>query len=350
MGDSLDMAVAHEAVLPEDQATINATLVPHVAAPDDISQSYVSKEVGQALSYSATAEEMKSNAARIVVTTVTPAPSGAQDSHILKPVPHIKFQERRSSEQDDPPEWKHKGSTSASGGAAIAIATTAGPSGAKDDDQPDLNKFEFPVDQQPAPLPPKPRKPILKALTLPEEHPSPQPSPRGSDHGSQRGTPMGPMPTYFAAAGPMTSKRPPKALTRLKTRLQDPPPMTPSVSEMMGRGRQYTGGLFNEQGLYEQGMMTSRVVPAGRKQSAVAGNLNRVASFAAATPGKLRSMASKIFTPQGTPNTPAPVPEIEEVTHSWPNSSSMELVGRELTLWWIQHCMSFLNLEIASLF
>lgn len=315
MGDSLDAAVAHDALTSEEQAALNATIVPHVAAPDDISQAYVSKEVGQALSYSATAEEMKSNAARMVVTTVTPAPSGAQDSHILKPVPHIKFQERRSSELDDPPEWKHKGSTSASGGAAIATANSAGPSGAKQDEPPDLDKFEFPVDQQPGPSPPKPRKPILKALTLPEEHPSPQPSPRGSDHGSQRGTPMGPMPTYFAPTGPMTSKRPPKALTRLKTRLQDPPPMTPSVGEMMARGRQYAGGLFNEQGVYEPGMMTSRVVPAGRKQSVVAGNLSRVASFAAATPGKLRSMASKIFTPQGTPNTPAPVPEIEEVTH-----------------------------------
>lgn len=316
MGDSLDMAVAHGAVLQEDQAAVGATIVPHAAAPDDISQAYVSKEVGQALSYSATAEEMKSNAARIVVTTVTPAPSGAQDSHILKPVPQIKFQdERRSSEQDDPPEWKHKGPTSASGGAAMAMATTAGPSGAKGDDPAALDKLEFPADQQqPGPFPPKPRKPILKALTLPEEHPSPQPSPRGSDHGSQRGTPMGPLPTYLAAAaGPMTSRRPPKALTRLKTRLQDPPPMTPAVSEMMGRGRHYTGGLFTEPGVYEQGMTTSRVVPAGRKQSVVAGNLSRVASFAAATPRKLRSMASKIFTPQATPNTPPPVPEIEEV-------------------------------------
>jgi len=104
------------------------------------------------------------------------------------------------------------------------------------------------------------------------------------------------------------SKKPPKALIRSKTRLQDPPPMTPAVSALVARGRLFADSPDQEY----QPPVTSRGLPTSRKVSVV-GNLSRVASFAASTPGKLKSLAAGMFTPRGgAASTPAGFPPPEE--------------------------------------
>lgn len=72
--------------------------------------------------------------------------------------------------------------------------------------------------------------------------------------------------------------------------------------------------------------MTSRGMPTSRKFS-VAGNLSHVASFAAATPGKLRSMASALFTPRGSAATPHPFPPPEEEVDPL-KQASLKLIPR----------------------
>jgi len=106
----------------------------------------------------------------------------------------------------------------------------------------------------------------------------------------------------------MMSKKPPKVLIRSKTRLLDPPPMTPAVSALVARGRLFANSPDQEY----QPPMTSRGLPTSRKVSVV-GNLSRVASFAASTPGKLKSMAAGLFTPRGgSAPTPTGFPPPEE--------------------------------------
>lgn len=310
MSESVDLVAAQQVVqqsqhAQEDELGQLATATAH--APDDISMSYVSKEVSQAMSYSVTADEMKSNAARIQSTTVVHAPVGAQDAHILQANLRSK-----NPADDEPAEWKDDIYDEASKIRQV-LSLKGETSGTSEvtRDGPDLDKFEFPVVPSPgaAARPPpilKPRKPFLQALTLPIEQ-SPQPSPHGSEQGdSRRDSPARTPPAYVSHA--MMNKKPPKALTRLKTRLQDPPPMTPAVSALVARGRVFSNSPDQD---YPP-PMTSRGLPTSRKVSVV-GNLSRIASFAADTPGKLRSMASSLFTPRGgTASTPAGFPPPEE--------------------------------------
>jgi hypothetical protein len=311
MSESVDLVAAQQVVQQSQHSQVDefgqvATATAH--APDDISMSYVSKEVSQAMSYSVTADEMKSNAARIQSTTVTHAPVGAQDAHVLQ----ANLRSRNPAD-DEPPEWKDDIYDEAS--KIRQVQSLKGETSGTSEVEPDLDKFEFPVAPvvaagaaaRPPPIL-KPRKPFLQALTLPNEQ-SPQPSPHDSEHGdSRRESPAMTSPAYAAHA--LMNKRPPKGLTRLKTRLQDPPPMTPAVSALVARGRVFSNSPDQD---YPP-LMTSRGLPSSRKVSVV-GNLSRIASFAADTPGKLRSMASSLFTPQGgTASTPAGfMPPEEEV-------------------------------------
>ncbi|KAG0617287.1 hypothetical protein M758_5G179000 [Ceratodon purpureus] len=311
MSESVDFVAVQQAVqqqsqhAQEDELGQMATATVH--APDDISMSYVSKEVSQAMSYSVTADEMKSNAARIQSTTVVHAPVGAQDAHILQANLRSK-----NPADDEPAEWKDDIYDEASKIRQVqALKGEISGTSEVTRDGPDLDKFEFPVPPSPAAAarpPPilKPRKPFLQALTLPNEQ-SPQPSPHSSDQGDGwRESPARTPPAYAMHA--MMNKKPPKALTRLKTRLQDPPPMTPAVSALVARGRVFSNSPDQD---YPP-PMTSRGMPTSRKVSVV-GNLSRIASFAADTPGKLRSMATSLFTPRGgTASTPAGFPPPEE--------------------------------------
>lgn len=305
MGDPLDYLTVQGASHADDlQAQLGQTLTHH--ATDDISQSYVSKEVSQAMSYSVTSDELRNAQFRTQVTTITHAPSGAQDSHTLQTLP-TNIRAQRPQEEEDPVEWKEPQPP------PQELHYSPGPASSRPSghDQPDLDKFEFPMEEVQAATPPtllppipRPRKPIPKPLTLPEQE---QPSPRGSDQGgSQRSSPSRTPPLY---QNPMTSRKPPKAMTRLKTRLQDPPPMTPAVSELVARRRYSHLNNTPE----DQPLMTSSGMPTSRKAS-IAGNLSRVASFAAATPGKIKSMATLFFSPRGlgTPSG-APLPIEEEV-------------------------------------
>lgn len=311
MSEAIDFAAAQQVVqqsvhTQEDEVGQLATATAH--APDDISMAYVSKEVSQAMSYSVTADEMKSNAARIQSTTVTHAPVGAQDAHILQARLRSKHAAEDDATEDDifDEASKIRHVQSLKGETSGASTVTH--------DEPDLDKFEFPVAAAAAARPPtilKPRKPILQALTLPNEQ-SPQPSPDGSEDSRTQDSPARTPPPYVAHA--MMNKRPPKALTRLKTRLQDPPPMTPAVSALVARGRLFSNSPEDHD---FQPLMTGRGLPTSRKVSAV-GNLSRVASFAAATPGKLRSMASALFTPRGgTASTAAGFQPPEEEVDSY---------------------------------
>lgn len=279
MSEAVDFVVAQQGMnnVVDDETAAVAGAVAIAHAPDDISFSYVSKEVSQAMSYSITAEEMKSNAARIQSTTITPAPVGAQDAHVLQA-------NSRSKKDEDDDESKvdlqHAGETSGISpveGEKLEVTGVVSPLAA--------------AARPPSIL--KPRKPFLQALTLPNEQ-SPQPSPRGSESGdSHQDSPARTPPVYVAPA--MMSKKPPKILIRSKTRLQDPPPMTPAVSALMARGVFFSDSPDQA---YPPPPMTSRGLPTSRKVSMV-GGLSRVASFAAATPGKLKSLAAGLFTPRG---------------------------------------------------
>ncbi|XP_024367346.1 mechanosensitive ion channel protein 10 isoform X1 [Physcomitrium patens] len=306
MGDPSDFVAAQAVVqgAQEDEFAQLAGAHAMQHAPDDISTSYVSKEMSQAMSYSVTADEMKSNAARVQISTITPAPVGAQDAHILQA-----SKGSQNSTVDD--EGHDEGTTSRPGRVWMEATGAASSSVASQRarDEPDPDKFEFPIETVAAVLPPPilkaPRKPFLQALTLPTEQ-SPQPSPHGSEQEDSRRASPTMTPSSFVAHTVM-NKKPPRALTRLKTRLQDPPPMTPAVSALVSRGRLFGNSPDQE---YPP-PMTSRGMPTSRKFS-VAGNLSHVASFAAATPGKLRSMASALFTPRGSAATPHPFPPPEE--------------------------------------
>ena len=317
MSDPIDYVAASQVVQQSGHSADDETGVTAAPAhaPDDISMSYVSKEVSQAMSYSATAEEMKSDAARIQSTTVIHAPVGAQDAHTLQANSRSK-----NPELDEKADWKDDIYDEAS--KIRQVQSLKGEtSGASEvtHDKPDLDKFEFPVAPAAAVRPPtsnlKPRfKPVLQALTLPNEQ-SPQPSPHGSEQGdSGRESPTR-TPVYVQHA--LLNKKPPRALTRLKTRLQEPPPMTPAVSALIARGH------FSNSPDQDQPLMTSRGLPTSRK----VGTLSRVASFAAATPGKLRTIASALFTPRGgAASTPAgfqpPEEEVDLYQKLWLSSDA----------------------------
>lgn len=309
MADPIDFAAVQHATstAQDDEAQLAATAATTQHAPDDISYSYVSKEVSQAMSYSVTAEEMKSTAARIQRTTITPAPVGAQDSHVLQT--NLRSKNVADDEVDESKDDIRGAETTSKQGQSAKGETSGTRQGPGSEAE--LDKFEFQVAPAVAARPPsilKPaiRKPVLQALTLPNEQ-SPQQSPHDSEQGdSLRDSPARTPPIYVAHA--MMGKKPPKALTRCKTRLQDPPPMTPAVSALVARGRHFATSPDQEY----QPPITSRL-PTSRK---VVGNLSRVASFAASTPGKLKSMAAGLFTPRGGPaSTPTGFPPPEEEVH-----------------------------------
>lgn len=319
MAETIDFVAAQQGVnaaQADDEAGEVATVAVH--APDDISYSYVSKEVSQAMSYSVAAEEMKSAAARIQSTTITPAPVGAQDAHVLQA--NLRAKNPADDEFDESKDDLVQGEARPQGQSNSVKGETSGTTQARDES--DLDKFEFPVAPVPARPPSilKPR-PILQALTLPNEQ-SPQPSPTGSEQGdSRRNSPARTPPMYVAHA--MMSKKPPKALIRSKTRLQDPPPMTPAVSALVARGHLFANSPDQEY----QPPMTSRGLPTSRKVSMV-GNLSRVSSFVASTPGKLKSMAAGLFTPRGAAaSTPTGFQPPEEEVHVLPLKVQQVQIG-----------------------
>lgn len=300
MAEAIDFVAAQHAVntvQQDDEAgQLAATVATTQHAPDDISYSYVSKEVSQAMSYSVTAEEMKSTADRIQSRTMTPAAVGAQDAHMLQA--NIRSKNHVEDELDETKDDLHAEATSSS---QVKGETSGTPR-----EEPGLDKFEFPVAPARPPSILKPRKPILQALTLPNEQ-SPQPSPRDSELGDSPRDSPGRTPHMYVAHA-MMNKKPPKTLIRSKTRLQDPPPMTPAVSALVARGRLFANSPDQEY----QPPVTSRGLPTSRKVSVV-GNLSRVASFAVSTPGKLKSLAAGMFTPRGgAVSTPTGFPPPEE--------------------------------------
>jgi len=205
-------------------------------------------------------------------------------------------------------------------------ATPAGPASSSGSNLSGDHRPQPEISSPPPPLQSKVRKPNLQALILPQELQAdngPEPS---LQHGKYQNNSHENTPIQTDSPGRMyhvmnrICRKPPRPLTaRPKTRLQDPPPLTPAVTEHVSR-RRYSSivglGITPEQELAP--LFTTRGVLTRRRSMPAAGGPpeSLAHSFAAATPiGKIKMIATNFFTPRGAaaaaPTSHHPIPEEE---------------------------------------
>ncbi|CAM6056293.1 unnamed protein product [Sphagnum tenellum] len=322
MGDPLDYLTASGTI--NDEADVNlATQLQQ--SSDDISQAFIAKEVATAMSAAAAADEIRRSAAFTQNTSrAQPPPTDAQDVHILQTIPNLRTKRRviaddsatdhggrggQESYQIPPYGYEHDSSPRAAVDAEQGPGAASSSKLGSSHDRPDLQRFEFPSLEDAAtsssntsciavqsesskggqPSIMKLRKANLRALTLPDQ---------GDEQISHQSSPgaRSPISPTVLYRGFMTSRKPPKVHSRLKARLQDPPPMQPVVLRLVNdrrdsRTRRYSLPEHNNPEPTFGGLHTSRRPKPG--------GLSRVASFvAAATPSKIKSIANMLFSPR----------------------------------------------------
>ncbi len=305
-------------------------------ASDSISQAFVSREIITALLASAAADDSRNSTMNTAAASFNHQPMGAPDAHTLQSSLPLLRAKRLAAGSEDVEDQSHEWNESSPPNSMQELlqvesspqitATPAGPASNSGSNFSGDHRPEPEISSPPPPLQSKVRKPNLQALILPQELQAdngPEPS---LQHGKYQNNSHENTPIQTDSPGMMyhvmntTCRKPPRPLTaRPKTRLQDPPPLTPAVTEHVSR-RRYSSivglGITPEQEL--AALFTTRGVLTRRRSMPAAGGPpeNLAHSFAAATPiGKIKMIATKFFTPRGAaaaaPTSHPPIPEEE---------------------------------------
>jgi len=305
-------------------------------ASDSISQAFVSREIITALLASAAADDSRNSTMNTAAASFNHQPMGAPDAHTLQSSLPLLRTKRLAAGSEDVEDQSHEWNESSPPNSVQELlqvesspqitATPAGPASSSGSNFSGDHRPQPEISSPPPPLQSKVRKPNLQALILPQELQAdngPEPS---LQHGKYQNNSHENTPIQTDSPGRMyhvmntTCRKPPRPLTaRPKTRLQDPPPLTPAVTEHVSR-RRYSSivglGITPEQD--SAALFTTRGVLTRRRSMPAAGGPpeSLAHSFAAATPiGKIKMIATKFFTPRGpaaaAPTSHPPIPEEE---------------------------------------
>ncbi|CAK9205108.1 unnamed protein product [Sphagnum troendelagicum] len=305
-------------------------------ASDSISQAFVSREFITALLASAAADDFRNSTMNTAAASFNHQPMGAPDAHTLQSSLPLLSTKRLAAGSEDVEDQSHEWSESSPPNSVKKLlqvesspqitATPAGPASSSGSNFSGDHRPQPEISSPHPPLQSKVRKPNLQALILPQELQADNGLEPSLQHGKYQNNSHENTPIQTDSPGRMyhvmntTCRKPPRPLTaRPKTRLQDPPPLTPAVTEHVSR-RRYSSivglGITPEQ--ESAALFTTRGVLTRRRSMPAAGGPpeSLAHSFAAATPiGKIKMIATKFFTPQGAaaaaPTSHPPIPEEE---------------------------------------
>ncbi|KAH8942554.1 hypothetical protein BDL97_14G107000 [Sphagnum fallax] len=305
-------------------------------ASDSISQAFVSREILTALLASAAADDSRNSTMNTAAASFNHQPMGAPDAHTLQSSLPLLRTKRLAAGSEDVEDQSHEWNESSPPNSVQELlqvesspqitATPAGPASSSGSNFSGDHRPQPEISSPPPPLQSKVRKPNLQALILPQELQADNGLEPSLQHGKYQNNSHENTPIQTDSPGRMyhvmntTCRKPPRPLTaRPKTRLQDPPPLTPAVTEHVSR-RRYSSivglGITPEQ--ESAALFTTRGVLTRRRSMPAAGGPPESLphSFAAATPiGKIKMIATKFFTPRGpaaaAPTSHPPIPEEE---------------------------------------
>ncbi|CAK9864890.1 unnamed protein product, partial [Sphagnum jensenii] len=305
-------------------------------ASDSISQAFVSREFITALLASAAADDFRNSTMNTAAASFNHQPMGAPDAHTLQSSLPLLRTKRLAAGSENVEDQSHEWSESSPPNSVKELlqvesspqitATPAGPASSSGSNFSGDHRPQPEISSPPPPLQSKVRKPNLQALILPQELQADNGLEPSLQHGKYQNNSHKNTPIQTDSPGRMyyvmntTCRKPPRPLTaRPKTRLQDPPPLTPAVTEHVSR-RRYSSivglGITPEQ--ESAALFTTRGVLTRRRSMPAAGGPpeSLAHSFAAATPiGKIKMIATKFFTPRGAaaaaPTSHPPIPEEE---------------------------------------